>query len=457
MKKEKQNPLPPVPIGKDEMNLVEFPITLLSKRHTSDRKTVKFSDTITGKDNKLVKREWIVTGSDEFGLPLAHDNDVWLAILVLGKENNFNTRKVNFSRYKLCKIMNIRKGGNKYKRIEDALNRLSGVRIYAKNAFWDNERKGYVTKNFGIIDDYELFEGSSSSSIQDSFPFSYINLNEVIYNSIQSGYIKNLDVQLYFRLKSVISKRLYRYLDKKRYGKRKFEINLFTLAYTHLGFEMDTYKYTSKIKEKLTPAHNELLKAGFLKSAEYMKTADGRSEKVVYIFEQKGKLPDGSRTSSVDNREKEKKLLEALTQVGVSEIVAQQIIKEYPIERIENQLQALQFRKAKEPAAVLVRSIQEDWTPPGAYQEHIKKEKKQKIKKQQQQKEEKEKTARREKIENYLSSLSRDELAVLTKEARELTYKHGRDFFKSFYRDKEIPHHMIKAYIHIIVEKRLGL
>lgn len=67
---------PALEIGKDEMNLVEYPITLLSKRHESKTKTIEFSDTITGDGGKLIKREWIVTGSDKYGLPLAQYNDV---------------------------------------------------------------------------------------------------------------------------------------------------------------------------------------------------------------------------------------------------------------------------------------------------------------------------------------------------------------------------------------------
>jgi len=135
MKKEKNKLSTPVLVGKDEMNIVEFPITLLSRRHMSSEKTIKFSDVIAGEDNKPVRREWIVTGSDEFGLPLSQDNDVWIALLLMARERGFKDRKVYFSRYKLCKIMNVKKGGNKYQRIEDALNRLTGVRIYAKNAF----------------------------------------------------------------------------------------------------------------------------------------------------------------------------------------------------------------------------------------------------------------------------------------------------------------------------------
>jgi plasmid replication initiation protein len=446
-------------IGKDEMNLVEFPITLLSKRHESDSRTLKFSDTIIGDGNKPVEREWTVTGSEEYGLPLAQDNDVLLALLALGKEKNFQSRKINFSRYKLCEIMGWTLGGSKYKRIEDALDRLKGISIKARNAFWDNERRAYVTRNFGIIDNYELLESSKPGpSGQGTFAFSYVNLNEVVFDSIKAGYIKSLDMRTYFRLESAITKRLYRYLDKKRYdGKRKFEINLYALAYIHLGFSDEAYKYASEIRRKLDPAHEELIKAGFLKTAEYQKTADGSSEKIIYTFGKKAELPE-NLPGDVEIQEdaparEEDDLLEKLVQAGITRTVAEQIKREYAREDIMAQIKALPFRKAEDPAAVLVSSILNKWNIPASCQEKMKKEKQKVVEREQRDEEEREKAERRGRIEKYLAAQSRDEQVELIAEARELARQEGGAYFK----DKEIPQYMINAYMHIVVEKRLEL
>lgn len=465
MKKEKtdQKSFIPIQTGKDEMNLVEFPVTLITDKRLHGQKTIKFSDTICGENNKIVKREWIVTGSEEFGLPLSYDNDVWLALLFLGKENHLGSRRIYFTRYRLCEIMNWKQGGSGYRRIDDTLKRLTGVSIYAKNAFWDNKRKGYVTKMFGLVDDYELFDNAKPEDPKDDphYP-SFVNLNEFIYESILAGYIKNIDVRFYFDLKSVITKRLYRYLDKKRYGKKRFEINLFTLAEVHIG--LSKVKYASHIKEKLTPAHKELIEKGFLKSAEYMSSADGKSEKIVYVFGERSKLmedgPNGESDKKMAGGQSDgslaamaEKFLKALIDAGVTEIVARQLIKEYPIQKIENQLKTLPLRKAKDSAAVLVRSIQEDWSPPSGSPGRVEKETQKKVAKKKQQKEEQEKAERREKIENYIASLSRDELANLTQEAREIAQQEGKTLFK----DKELPPYYVKAFLHSLVEKRLGL
>lgn len=446
--------------GKDEMNLVEFPITLLSKRHESEEKTIEFYDTITGKGGAPTKRQWTVTGSDKYGLPLAQDNDVLLALLLVGKKQKFSSKKIHFSRYRLLKIMGMKTGqGSNYKRIEEALDRLMGVRIKAKNAFWDNERKGYVTKAFGIIESYELFDSSVPKAItQDSFPFSYVNLNDELFESIKAGYIKSIDAGIYFKLNSAIAKRLYRYLDKKRYdGKRMFEIDLFTLAHTHIGFDRDTYKYGSLIKNKLNPAHQELIDTGFLKSVAYKETADKTSEKVIYTFGKKAEIPEPARTEPAISDQEEHldelpgDLLNELLGIGIDQKVAEQILREYPEEAVREQIEALPHRRAEDPPAVLIASIRGNWTMPGSYMGKQRSDRQEASELEKRRQEEKQKAEHRERIEKHKDSLSREELAELTRQARELAKKEGG----TYYREREVPLYVISGYLHGLIEKRL--
>ena len=470
---EHNNDKPPVPIpmGKDEMNLVEFPITLLSKRDLKKVKTLEFSDTIYGEGNKMMKREWIVTGSDKFGLPLADDNDVLLAILQIGKETDFETATVNFSRYRLCKMIGLKPGGSGYRRIERALDRLVGVRIKAKNAFWDNRKKGYVTVNFGILESYSLFnpasggEKKAGTGVKQSLSGS-VTLNTILFQSIKSGYIKNMDLTLYFGLKSVISKRLYRYLDKKRYKKTRFEINLFTLAFEHLGLSRSR-PYASQIKQCLDPAHKELVKSDFLKATAYEKTADGKSEKVVYSFHKKDirndeipasfehdyEMLENISPEDVTIKTEEETIIETLMSNGVSAVVAKQLLRNYSVEKILGQIDILPFREARDPAAVLVKSIQYDWSPPTCYQERQKQDKDLEVRKKKQRKEEEEKSLRRKKVDDYLSALSQKEEQYLRTEAEDMAREEGSIIFK----DKDIPDFMIKSYMYVIAEKKLGI
>jgi len=233
MKKNSSKQQTQIIASKDEMNLVEFPFTLLSKRNEG-QKTIEFTDWIMV-NGKLAKREWIVTGSDKYGLPTAGDEELYIALMKVSKDMDFQSRKVPFTRYQLAKLMGWGLDGISYERIEQGLDRLSGVRIKAKNAFWDNEKKKYVTVNFGIIDDYYLYDERRPSKkhgiTQKEPPISNFSWNEVLFNSFKSGNIKTIDAEFYFALKSSIAKRLYRFLDKKKYGgKSKFEIGIRKLA-----------------------------------------------------------------------------------------------------------------------------------------------------------------------------------------------------------------------------------
>jgi hypothetical protein len=445
--------------GKDEMNLVEYPITLLSKRHESETKTIEFSDVIKGDGGKLVKREWIVTGSDKYGLPLAQDNDVLLALLTIGKEQNFQSRKIFFSRYRLCQIMGWKLGGANYNRVEETLKRFKGVSIYAKNALWDNKKKSYITMGFGIIDEFYLFD-SPRSVKHETLPLSYVNLGEVLYESIKAGYIKSIDIKTYYELESFITKRLYRYLDKKRYdGKRKFEIDLFTLAYTHIGFDEKAYRYASLIKNKLNHAHEELVKAGFLKGAEYRKTNDGDSDKVIYTFvknagqdEPRNVSSAGEKNSAEPSFRESDPLVARLLEIGVTRAMAEQIVREYSAENIETQMDILPHRNAKDPAAVLVAAIKESWEPPASFKRKSGRNKYKEAEKLEHEMEEQQKAEQKKRVEDYIAKLSPAEQEALRAEAGNIARKECAKIFIN----KDVPRHVINGYVHIMVERRLN-
>lgn len=448
--------------GKDEMNLVEFPITLLDQRNNKNIKTIEISDYITGKDGKPMKREWTVTGSNKYGLPLAQDNEVLIALLKIGKEQDFESSTIYFSKYRLLKIMGWSNQGKNYHRLEESLDRFKGVSIKAKNAFWDNRSKTYITVNFGIIDSYVLLDSTKKLDNDESIPYSYARLNEDFFKSIEAGYIKNLDIEMFFAIKGCIAKQLFRYLDKKIYdNKKSFEIGLYKLAETHLG--MFGCKYPSEIKRKLDSAHKELIGKGFLKSVEYKKTSDGLSEKIVYTFAHKKtainnsdnkKLPAEEKHDSQNIKESEEvKLLKAMLKVGATEGVAKSLISEYPHGHIKFQIKVLPFRKPKEPAAMLIRSIRENWAPPAEYTEMIESAKKTNAQKSKMEETKRKEEASRQKIEAYIKSLSGEELTNLTEEARERAMREGSNFFGK----TGLAPHIIESYLFILVKEKLSM
>jgi hypothetical protein len=138
------------------MNLAVFPIAALSVRVPRNVKALKFEDTIQGEGGKPVRRAWTVQGGADCGLPTAGDEDVYVALMELTRQQGFSDRRVNFSRYELARRLGWSPCGKTYKRIEQALLRLANVNIYAQNAFWDHAKRSYVTVGFSIIQEFRL-------------------------------------------------------------------------------------------------------------------------------------------------------------------------------------------------------------------------------------------------------------------------------------------------------------
>jgi hypothetical protein len=266
------NPLP-AKVSRDEMNLAEFPLTVLSKRADPSVKTLEFSDYVKGKNGELINRQWIITGADKFGLPTSSDDEVLLGLLKLTANDGLRNRRVHFTRYELLKILRWTTEGRSYARLQNALDRLSGVRIKATNAFYDNETKLHSTRNFGIIDAYEINDG------RDTRP-SFFAWSDVLFKSFQVGFIKKLDLEFYLDLQSAVSKRLYRYLDKHFWYRSRMQVNLFTLAHEKIGISRN-YVYASSLRQQLEPALEELKEKGMLSDYEFV--GKGKSTEVILV------------------------------------------------------------------------------------------------------------------------------------------------------------------------------
>src|SRR5262245_10794217 len=89
--------------GRDELNLAEFPITLLTDRVAPGQKTIVFEDRLFDRGAKeWVDRKLTITGSDAHGLPTAVDDEILVALMQLTKlSNGFVKPQVHFTRYEL--------------------------------------------------------------------------------------------------------------------------------------------------------------------------------------------------------------------------------------------------------------------------------------------------------------------------------------------------------------------
>lgn len=365
------------PISRDEMNLAEFPLTVLSTRSNPKLKTLEFSDSIKGKNGEIIDRSWIITGADKFGLPTSSDDEVLLGLLKLTVDDTFRDRKVFFTRYELLRILRWTTEGRSYERLQKALDRLSGVRIKATNAFYDNESKSHSTRNFGILDAYEINDGRSTAPKPSFFTWS-----DVLFKSFQVGFIKKLDLDFYLGLQSAVTKRLYRYLDKHFWYKSKVQVNLFVLAHEKVGISRN-YGYASSLRQQLDPAIEELIRSGFLKGAEYV--GKGRDTEVS-LFAATGKPrstispSDQQVLSAVQKRPPESAavrcegpaelpdLIEQLVVRGIREAQARRLLEAKSAEQCERVREIIAYfdqlcsspagRKMKSPVGFLYRAVE---------------------------------------------------------------------------------------------------
>ena len=242
--------------GRDEMNLVECPLSAVSDRFLDGRKTVVFQDRVWDPDRKaFLKRELAISGSDRYGLPTAKDEDVLLACVQLSARQDFRDREVRFSRYELIKLLGWPEDGRSYQRVSVSLRRWKGVTVYSDRAFYDHARTSWVTRDFGVFDNLSVYERESSERAAAPRS-SWFVWNEVFSDSFRSGYLKKLDWDLYCRLADPVAKRLYRLLDKRFYHGSEVVFDLRELAVRKVRLA-DTYD-VGQIKRALATGIREL-------------------------------------------------------------------------------------------------------------------------------------------------------------------------------------------------------
>jgi len=281
--------------AKYEMNLAEFPVTVLSKRVSKDKKAIKYTDWIIGRDGKKERREWTVTGSAEWGLPTGSALRTLFELINIWKEQGFRERKIYFgSRYNLLRQMGSKLSKRDYERIEKDLNCLVGITIRAKKAFWDKELEAYIDKTFHLFEELNLYRQdgmSEGGKTQQTLPFAYIKASEVFHNAIKKGNILTIDSELFRKLTAPTEQRLALYLSKMLRKQSVHKRDIFKLAEQLPIYE----KYPSQIKRTLNKALKSLMDKGFslLESYYYEKSSDGKSENIVFVKAKQRTKPRG--------------------------------------------------------------------------------------------------------------------------------------------------------------------
>jgi hypothetical protein len=360
-------------LGRDEMNLAEFPITLLTDRVPKNQTVAVYQDAIYDERSGLTLTRKLTISAGNHGLTTALDDEVILSLIQLTKQkNNFTDRKVEFSRHELVQLLGWSIGGASYDRILESLKRWTSVFLQYENAWRDNRAKTWTTAGFHIIDKYEITDGRAAGDQLDLIP-SYIVWGQDIFESFQAGYLKPLDYDLCTGLSNSTAKRMYRFLDKRFHHKPDWTFDLKELAHEHIGLGRN-YEGPAHLKRNLQPAIEELVRIGFLEplpdGERYLK--DGKSWKIRLLQSQSPALAAPSPVA-VNNPESSP-LIAELTRRGVTAATALELAERHAAEAIHSKLDVFDWliekqdkRVAKSPAGYLVKSIQDDYAAPKGF------------------------------------------------------------------------------------------
>lgn len=371
------------------------------KIRTPQAKEVSFTRTQDGKREKV---SVTIAPSVLSSLPSTADQDKYLAFQKIitdrRREGEAIRNPISFTSAELLRLMDRKvNAGKNYDDIEAWLDRMTSTTVLSKSAVYFAGRKSWATDRFHVFERAVSFGRElPDGTVADK---NYVWLSEWQLENINNNYVLPIDFETYKKLKNYIAKALVPILQVWLYtsqGEGAFEKRYSELCQY---LNVRKYEHLSKIKEKLSPALDELVMHGYIASWEIEKASDGESYKIVLRHGRKF-FADGRRRqeqkSTATGKGKEKfaqlkflsepettahstvtetapvtdehySLIQQLVEHGIHSNMAARIVSTEPDE-VKRQLEYFPYRTVKKNKAGLLRdAILGRWTPPDEYLE----------------------------------------------------------------------------------------
>jgi len=282
-----ENNLKKLSLDQYELSLAEFPIFNLSNKQVGkDIKSIIYRDTITGKDGKVISREWLVTPTKEYDFGTVSTMDTFFTLFQIWKDQGFASQYINYGSVRnILKRRGLTDVRENYDRIIRDLNCLTGLMITATNAFYDSEAGQYISESFHLIDNLFFYEDETrfkrKNYRQEKLPWAKVKVNETLMKSVNANLLLLDHDQDFWNNLTGVEKRLYLYLSKVLKTKAVYKREMNELA-SQIPIQA---KETFKRKQTLKDGCNSLIKKGFklLAKVEFIKAADGVTDMVVFI------------------------------------------------------------------------------------------------------------------------------------------------------------------------------
>ena len=338
------------PLVRAEQNLEEFPLFELKARRRGGNARV-FEKVIPGEGGISLNQVWKVIPSGEYGMPGPIDQDVYLAVLQLLQQRGGMPEdgELSFSLYELRKILGWSDdSGGAYKEIRDALLRIATTSMQSRNAFYSADEQRRIVDTFNIWSVHFAEHEVKGQTVRERH---VLRFHPIFIRNYMAQYLKGIDSEFYWSLRSPISKRLYRLVDLQRAGGLSWATNLFGVRDQ---IPLD-YDYPSQIKRALQKAHDELLHRDFLAGVEY----EGKTEvtyKVSRSFARR------QRTRELSGDPKEIFTIERLIREGIAGDTARELVVTHGPERCLFYADAVNHQKGVVTrAGWIISAIKEGW------------------------------------------------------------------------------------------------
>src|SRR5215216_5756270 len=336
------------PLVSAEQNLEEFPLFELKARKRGVKARV-FEKAIPGEGGVSLNQMWKVIPSGEYGMPGPVDQDVYLAVLQLLQQRGGMPEdgELSFSLYELRKILGWSDdSGGAYKEIRDALLRIATTSMQSRNAFYSAEERRRIVDTFNIWSVHFAEHEVKGQTVRERH---VLKFHPIFIRNYMAQYLKGIDSDFYWSLRSPVSKRLYRLVDLQRAGGLSWETDLFGVR------DQIPLHYPSQIKRALQKAHDELLQRDFFSGVEY----EGKIE-VTYKVSREFARRQKARELSGDP--KEIFAIERLIRERIGGDTARELVVTHGPERCLFYADAVNYQKGVlSRAGWIVSAIKEGW------------------------------------------------------------------------------------------------
>jgi hypothetical protein len=294
-------------------------------------------------------------------MPGPLDQDVYLAVLQLLQQKGGMPEdgELAFSLYEVRKILRWSDdSGGAYREIRDALLRIATTAMQSRNAFYSADERRRIVDTFNVWSVHFAEHEVGGQTVRERH---VLRFHPVFIRNYMAQYLKGVDAEFYWSLRSPVSKRVYRLVDLQRSGGLAWETDLLAVRDQ---VPLD-YQYPSQIKRALQKAHDELVDRRFLSGVEY-EGKTGLAYRVSREFARRQK----ARELSGDP--KEVFAIERLVREGIEGDVARELVVGHGPDRCLFYANAVNTQtNVRGRAGWVIAAIKEGWTVRNAEQQEI--------------------------------------------------------------------------------------